>query len=169
MSRVWLLPVVAFVHVIVPSVVQAQGFELPTCTDPAVISRSSYGRPVPCVPLVPVPPTGVPDWLRPIPIPQPSLTAPVPPPPVYIVPPPVYVAPAPAPLSHGLDPWIPLAGRPAPTTNTLDLLTQMLVLQELAAARRQPTAPLPVMPMPIPPATAGDGWMSGFIKGVKHD
>src|SRR5262245_22663896 len=169
MSRVWLMSIV-LVSVIVPSVAQAQGYELPTCTDPAVMSRSSYGRAVPCVPLVPVPPTGVPEWLRPVPIPQPALLAPPPlsPPPVYVAPPSVYIAPTPTPRTP-IDPWIPLAVRPAPTTNTLDLLTQMLVLQELAAARRQYTAPAPVMPAPapMPSSMPGDGWMSGFIKGVK--
>src|SRR4030095_16400622 len=100
MFRVWLIPVLALISVVIPSVAQAQIYVVPSCTDPAVMSRSSYDRPVPCVPLVPVPPTGVPAWLRPVPIPPPPASV------VPIDPTPVYVPP-----SRGLAPWIPLALR----------------------------------------------------------
>ena len=66
-------------------------------------------------------------------------------PPVYVAP--VYVAP-PAPRSGGIDPWIPLAGQPAPIARPSDFLGQMLLLQQLAAARSQYAAPAVVAPTP---------------------
>jgi hypothetical protein len=173
------MSLIVLVGLVVPSVVQAQTYVIPGCTDPAVMSRSSYGSAVPCVPLVPVPPTDVPAWLRPVPMPAPTapmIAAPVYPAPVYpapvypspVYPAPIYVPPVSAPVHHGIDPWIPLAVRPAPIASPLDLMTQMILLEQLAAARPQPSAPAPAVraPAPVPPPQ-GDGWMSGFIKGVK--
>jgi hypothetical protein len=175
MSRVSLISLVVLVGVIVPSVAQAQMYVVPSCTDPAVMSRSSYGSAVPCVPLVPVPPTDVPTWLRPVPMPAPTaptIVAPVYPGPIYpapVYPAPVYVPPVPAPVRHGIDPWIPLAVRPAPIASPLDLMTQMILLEELATARPRQIAPKPSVraPAPLPPSTPAEGWMSAFIKGVK--
>src|SRR5262245_52646201 len=156
MSRVWVVLVLVLVSVGVPSVGQAQGFE-PICIDPSGGPWYPGGR---CVQPFVRPPTSVPAWLQPAP-PRPAPVVPV-------VPPPIYVPPAPA--GRGLDPWIPLAGRPAPAPSSADLLTQMLLLERLAAARAQrQAAPAPPVyrPAPPPPAAPGDGWMSGFIKGVK--
>src|SRR5262245_65938435 len=153
MSRVWLMSVV-LVSVIVPSVAQAQTYLVyPPAGLPTIICgpQSSAEPPI----YTAYPPAGLPTVIYGSP---------------SSIPPSVYVAPAPAPRTP-IDPWIPLAVRPAPTTNTLDLVTQMLVLQELAAAQRQYTAPEPVMPVPapVPPSTSSDGWMGGFIKGVKKE
>jgi hypothetical protein len=176
MSRVSVVFLGAMLGVVIPSVVHAQPYVLPSCLDPVVISRSSYAPTMPCVPpvlprvppVLPLAPTDVPAWLRPTP-------APIPPPltwvPAYVPPvavPPVMVAPVP--VSPGIDPWIPLAVRPAVVPSPLDLMTQMLVLQQLAAARPHPPAApaaVGVAPVPVPPDAPGDGWMSGFIKGVK--
>jgi len=146
---------IVLVSVIVPSVAQAQtSMVYPPAGLPTIIygPQSSAAPPIYTV----YPPAGLPTIIYGSPSFAPS------------IPPSVSVAPTPAPRTP-IDPWIPLAVRPAPTTNTLDLVTQLLVLQELAAARRQYTAPEPVMPAPAsrPPATSGDGWMGGFIKGVK--
>jgi hypothetical protein len=93
-----------------------------------------------------------------------------------IMPPPVpplstYRAPvavAPVAPRRGLDPWIPLAVQPAPIASPLDLMGQMLLLQQLAAARPRPQAtPAPPAVAPAPSQPAGEGWMSGFITGVK--
>ena len=159
MSRVSLMSVVVGVlSVLIPSVAQAQIYVIPSCTDAAVVSRSSYDRPVPCVRPVPVPPTEMPAWLRP----TPPVAPPAP------VRPAVPAYPAPAPAARGLDPWIPLAVAPAPAQRPLDLMTQWLLLEQLAAARpRRQAAPAPVARTPAPPTASGDGWMSGFIKGVK--
>jgi hypothetical protein len=58
----------------------------------------------------------------------------------------VYVTPPPR--TGVIDPWIPLAGQPAPIARPTDFLAQMLLLQQLAAARREYTAPAGVAPAP---------------------
>jgi hypothetical protein len=150
MLRIWLIPVVALISVVIPSVVQAQTYAVPLCN--GVNDRNSYGAPLPCIP------TDVPAWLRPAP--------PVPPPAPMRPAVPAYRAPAPA--GRGLDPWIPLAVAPTPAPRPLDL-TQLILLQQLAAERRQhQAAPTPAVRTPAPPpAASGENWMSGFIKGVK--
>ena len=152
MSRVWLIPVVAVVSVLAPAVAQAQY---------AVVSPCGYD----CarISIIPAPPTELPAWLQPRAVPPP-VVAPNP----FAIAPPVYVAPPP---SRGIDPWIPLAVRPAPVTPAGDLLNQMLLMEALAAARdRRQAAPALVVPAPAPvptPKATGDGWMSAYMKGVK--
>jgi hypothetical protein len=146
MSRVWLMPVVAVLSVVAPSVAQAQY---------AVVSPCGYD----CarISIVPAPPVGVPAWLAP----RPAV-------PVYVPPvsvPPVYAAPR----SGGLDPWIPLAVQPMPSARPGDVVNQLLLLEALAAARDRRQAPMaaPVYVAPAPTRATGDGWMSAYIKGVK--
>lgn len=165
--------VLALLGVMIPSGVHAQTYVVPSCVDPVVTSRSSYAPAVPCIPPVVVPPPvivpppmDVPVWLRPTPV--------VPPAPLSAVPtytPPVWVAPVPS--GGGIDPWIPLAIRPATVRSPLDVMTEMLVLQELTATQpRSQAAPAParrtppVQPAVAPPAN--ESWMSAFIKGVKQ-
>jgi hypothetical protein len=85
---------------------------------------------------------------------------------------PQYVRPAPvapAPRSSVMDPWILHALRPAPARpSALDTMTQLLVLEQLAAARRQPQSAAPAPVYTAPSAVPQDGgWMGGFIKGAK--
>lgn len=145
MLRVCVLPVVALLGVVIPSVAHAQY---------AVVSPCGYD----CarISVIPAPPTGVPVWLEPTPV----APSPLPPLPVYVAPPPTR--------GGGIDPWIPLAGRPAPARSG-DLLNQLLLLEALAARPRPQVAPAPVVPMPAPrPAPVpGENWMSAYIKGVK--
>lgn len=152
MSRLWLIPVVVLVGVLAPSVGHAQYAVVSPCGDDC--ARIS---------IIPAPPTGVPAWVWGTPAPAPV----IPPMPLYA--PPVYVAPGPT--GRGIDPWIPLAVQPPPIANPNDLLGQLLLLQQLGAARPRPQrAPAPryVAPAPVPaPAAPGENWMSGFIKGVK--
>ena len=155
MSRVWLIPVVALVGVLAPSIVQAQSAVVSPCGDGC--ARIS---------VIPAPPTELPAWVQPKPAAPPVS---VPPMPLYVAPPPTYVAPPPTPHGGGLDPWIPLAVQPAPVARPGDVLNQLLLLQALAAARdRRRTAAAPVVappPASVPPKAPGDGWMSAFIKG----
>lgn len=137
----------------VPSVVQAQY---------AVVSPCGYD----CarISVIPAPPTGVPAWLQPGPVAPPA----PPVPPLTLYPAPVYIAPVPA--GRGIDPWIPLAVRPPAVQSPLDVMTQLLLIQQLAAEARarQQQAPAYVAPAPAPSAVPRDGgWMRGFIKGVK--
>jgi hypothetical protein len=169
MIRVSVISVLALLSAVVPSVVQAQTFVVPSCVDPVVMSGSSYGPAGPCVKTVPVPPTDVPAWLRPAPV-IPPVPQPVPPLPTFVAP--VYTLPmpvAPIALARGIDPWIPLAGRPATMPSPLnDPLTQLLLLQYFATASSRPVPPVAPVPAPVTPVPpTGDGWMSGFIKGVK--
>jgi hypothetical protein len=128
MLRSALIPVVALVGVLAPSVVRAQEYVVSPCGDGC--ARVS---------VIPAPPTGVPAWLQPKPAAQPAAQPVVPPMPVYVAPP--------APRGGGIDPWIPLAVQPAPVARPGDLLGQLLLLQQLRAAREY-AAPAVVAPTP---------------------
>ena len=86
------------------------------------------GRPAPLGTIVPAPVLGLPSYRAPVTVA-----------PVTVEP----VAPR-----HGIDPSILLAGQPAPIARPSDFLEQMLLLQQLAAARREYTAPAGVAPAP---------------------
>lgn len=166
MSRLFVIPILVCT-VLVPSFAAAQvaavpGF-VPYCVDPYGGSWTPGER---CVQPLVAPPTGVPAWTQPTPTPVRPAPAPmVPLIPQYVRPAPV----APAPRNSVMDPWILHALRPAPARpSPLDTMTQLLLLEQLAAARRQPqyAAPAPVAPAPSAVPQDG-GWMGGFIKGAK--